>query len=104
MAEGFVTDEVLWRAIAGYDHYVWTKGGRVGFEQAMQASIEAVAPFLYRAGREAGLREAAKMARNACLVLPDGGSPTEEERLVAEAAHDRILALIGPRFTPPGEQ
>ena len=47
--------------------------------------------------REAALREAAYVAINACLVPPDGGSPTEAERLVCEEAHRRILALIGEK-------
>ena len=47
--------------------------------------------------REAALREAADVAINACLVPPDGGSPTEEERLVCEEAYHRILALIGEK-------
>lgn len=42
--------------------------------------------------REA-LTEAAYIARNACLVPPDGGNPTEYERLVCEEASRRILAL-----------
>lgn len=38
-------------------------------------------------------REAcAKVAENACLVDPDGGSPTEEERIVCEEAARRIRA------------
>lgn len=44
--------------------------------------------------REAALREAAGVAFNACLVPPDGGNPTEEERLVCDEAYRRILALI----------
>ena len=47
--------------------------------------------------REAALREAAYVAINACLVPPDGGSPTEAERLVCEEAYRRILALIGEK-------
>lgn len=44
--------------------------------------------------RAAALREAAYVAFNACLVPPDGGNPTEEERLVCDEASRRILALI----------
>lgn len=44
--------------------------------------------------REAALREAAYVAFNACLVPPDGGNPTEEERLVCDEASRRILALL----------
>ena len=44
------------------------------------------------------LREAARVALNACLVPPDGGSPTENEAAVCAAASRYILALI-PRET-----
>lgn len=44
--------------------------------------------------REKALREAAHVAVNACLVPPDGGNPTEDERLVCEEAYRRILAMI----------
>jgi hypothetical protein len=40
------------------------------------------------------LERAASVACNACLVAPDGGNPTEDERLVCEEAYRRILALI----------
>jgi hypothetical protein len=36
-------------------------------------------------------KRCAYIASNACLVLPDGGSPTEEERLVCEEAARRIM-------------
>jgi len=39
------------------------------------------------------MERAAEVALNACLVPPDGGSPTEEERLVCEEAARRIRAL-----------
>ena len=61
--------------------------------EIVRASIEdlpAVQPY----AREAALREAAYVAINACLVPPDGGNPTEAERLVCEEAYRRILALI----------
>ena len=53
--------------------------------------------------REAALREAAYVAINACLVPPDGGSPTEAESLVCEEAYRRILALIGKANSMIGE-
>ena len=34
----------------------------------------------------------AVVARNGCLVPPDGGSPTEDERLLCEEIARRILA------------
>lgn len=47
---------------------------------------------IYRAALEA----AADVAWHACLVQPDGGNPTEDERLVCEEAWRRILALPVP--------
>ena len=44
------------------------------------------------AARVEGMRAAASIAANACLVDPDGGNPTEEERLVCEEAYRRIIA------------
>lgn len=44
--------------------------------------------------RNDALREAARVASNACLVPPDGGIPTEAEANVCDEAHRRILALI----------
>ena len=43
-------------------------------------------------GRAEGLREAARIAAEACLVPPDGGSPTEDEHNVCQEAKRRILA------------
>ena len=85
-----VTEEVLRQALAGYDHRVWASRPLASFEQAMRAALEAVALDLY----ERGLRVAAEIARNACLVPPDGGSPTPEDQAVAQAAHDRILSKL----------
>lgn len=42
----------------------------------------------------AALRNAAYVARNACLVPPDGGNPTAAEAAVCDEACTRILALI----------
>lgn len=39
------------------------------------------------------VEECARVAENACLVPPDGGSPTEGERQVAMAAAEAIRAL-----------
>jgi hypothetical protein len=46
------------------------------------------------AARAHALREAAYVARNACLVPPDGGNPTEAEAAVCDEAYLRILALL----------
>lgn len=79
----------------------WSKATKSGYSQAatdcalnilrIEAAIDPAAI------REAALREAAYVAINACLVPPDGGSPTEQERLVCEEASRRILALIGEK-------
>lgn len=53
-------------------------------------SIPAATPAL----DEAAMRtRAAWVAFNACLVPPDGGSPSEEERLVCDEACRRIEAI-----------
>lgn len=43
----------------------------------------------------------AKIAENGCLVPPDGGSPTEDERLMCEdiARSIRALATRSPQAT-----
>lgn len=73
---------------AGYRANLTEKGKRYA------RAIPAINPA---AIREAALREAAYVAINACLVPPDGGSPTEEERLVCEEAYRRILDMIGEK-------
>jgi ribonucleotide reductase alpha subunit len=40
----------------------------------------------------AALERAVEIARDGCLVPPDGGSPTEEEREMCERIADRIAA------------
>jgi hypothetical protein len=47
----------------------------------------------FREARAEVLEEAAIVAGDACLVPPDGGSPTPEETAVAETAAARIRAL-----------
>ena|SRR6188768_523086 len=42
---------------------------------------------------EAALMEAENIARHGCLVPPDGGSPTENERLMCEDIAHRIRVL-----------
>jgi len=44
----------------------------------------------------AKLEDAASVAANACLVEPDGGNPTEDEKFVCEEAYRRVRALITP--------
>lgn len=43
--------------------------------------------------RDAALEEAATVAENACLVPPDGGSPTDDEREMCEEAARQIRSL-----------
>ena len=47
----------------------------------------------YRAGEERMRERAASVAQNACLVPPDGGSPSDEEIAVANDAAAAIAAL-----------
>jgi hypothetical protein len=49
---------------------------------------------------ERALGEAAKIARNGCLVPPDGGSPTEAERLMCDHIAAAIDALLTPSAAP----
>lgn len=49
---------------------------------------------LERAVRNAALEEAAKVAADAYLVPPDGGSPTNGEYETARRAAERIRSLI----------
>ena len=44
--------------------------------------------------RNDALRQAAYMARHACLVPPDGGSPSEAEAELCDEAERRILTLV----------
>lgn len=46
-----------------------------------------------QAARDEALEDAAYQAQHACLVPPDGGSPTEEEIAVCDEAAKRIRAL-----------
>lgn len=49
---------------------------------------------------ETTVRRCAGIAADACLVEPDGGSPTEEEVAVAATASSRIMAILGPKEHP----
>jgi hypothetical protein len=44
--------------------------------------------------RNAVIRECARIARDGCLVPPDGGSPTEAEAVLCDHISAQILALI----------
>lgn len=54
----------------------------------------------YARGWKAGIEAAAEAASWAHMVPPDGGSPTEGERLVAQAAADAIRSLTPPKDVP----
>lgn len=47
-----------------------------------------------RVDRETAIRCAADIARNGCLVLPDGGSPTQAEADMCDDIATAILRLI----------
>lgn len=55
--------------------------------------IRAVSTLLKTCHGDA-LREAATIARNGCLVPPDGGSPSHEEAEMCDRIADAILRLI----------
>lgn len=44
--------------------------------------------------RKQALRAAAAVARDGCLVPPDGGSPTDDEREMCDHIADAILRLV----------
>jgi Lar family restriction alleviation protein len=70
------------------DTSVWNRR-----DPAVLAELPEVKAMIAAAVRDA-LERAASVACNACLVDPDGGNPTEDERLVCEEAYRRIRALI----------
>ena len=49
----------------------------------------------------AALRDTVHIARNGCLVPPDGGSPTEAEAELCDEIADRIKARIAPLLADP---
>lgn len=69
--------------------------GQQAHIEELEAEITRLRAALETARRDA-LVQAAFVARAACLVDPDGGSPTEEECAVAEEAARRIRALTQP--------
>lgn len=54
------------------------------------APLAAPAQSAWQPIRDAALEEAAKIAENGCLVPPDGGSPTEDEREMCEGIASAI--------------
>lgn len=63
------------------------EGDAAALTLAGQFRIEAEAAL------DIALKAAADVARNACLVPPDGGAPTETESEMCDRAADAILAL-----------
>ena len=65
--------------------------------EAIIPLVNARADMLTRQRAEAALdialKAAAEIARNACLVPPDGGAPTETESEMCDRAAAAILAL-----------
>ena len=103
--EGAEEEAMKWRA----ERHTWEKaeleafisGRKAGKHEAaledkygsFDAKVQAQIADAERRGAEEMRERAAQTARIACLVPPDGGSPTEEERLVCEEAARRIRAL-----------
>ena len=58
---------------------------------AMLEQYQAGQRFSYDSGRNDERSRCAKVARNGCLVPPDGGSPTEDEAAMCEEIARRIL-------------
>ena len=69
----------------------WDAADRIA---ELEAQLAAAAPDPI--GAEWMRQQAASVAANACLVPPDGGNPTEAERIVCDVAHNYILAIPGP--------
>lgn len=86
-------------------------GEAMTWEQRCVALARAIADMgqdAYENGRRSGFAQgmtrAANIAWLAALVPPDGGEPSEEERRVAQAAHDNILAALSAgQIKPEGE-
>ena len=59
-------------------------------EEMIDAANEAEATGIRRA-----TERAARIAREGCLVPPDGGSPSNAEREICDAIAARIMASLG---------
>lgn len=75
--------KLAWRA---YDE------ARRGPVDRIEAVFAAIAPLI--------IEECARIAQDACLVPPDGGSPTEAECAVADEAARRIRSLMESPYDP----
>lgn len=65
---------------------------RAGPFASREVAGEALLEFLRRPAVMVERRACADIARNGCLVPPDGGAPTESERLMCDAIAAAILA------------
>jgi hypothetical protein len=65
---------------------------RIGGAEAITVGIQKIEA----AARAKAIEECARIADCGCLVPPDGGSPTEGERLMCEDITRRIRALAAP--------
>ena len=89
--------EALLRNVVAHATGGKTTGTGLSEEEISDHIIELRIEMFTRGKKEArneALREAASVAANACLVEPDGGSPTKAEADVCEEAYRRIIALI----------
>lgn len=77
----------------------WPYAGNSAHRELLADEIEAA----LTASHARGLEEAAGIARNGCLVPPDGGSPTDDEREMCDRIADAILALTPSVCTGDGE-
>jgi hypothetical protein len=76
------------------DHLLWRLRHNETAKHLCGLAADAITRLRPR-GREA-IEAAAKVAENGCLVPPDGGSPTEGERLMCEDIAKAIRALTPP--------
>lgn len=81
-------------ARAALDKWENTQG--VGLDESMAIGFAKA----LRIERELALRKAARIAREGCLVPPDGGSPTAEETTLCDHIAARIMALLTLSETP----
>lgn len=76
---------------------------QAGYANAMEAERKLHEGRIEAAVKRA-LEGAASVAKNACLVPPDGGAPTENEEAVCRAAAEHIRALDPAQFIEGGKQ
>lgn len=91
-----VGDDIADMAVAGANKAIrdtFGSGEANGRERwLVKSGAAAIAPVMTARGRE----RAAKIARNGCLVPPDGGSPTAAEVDMCDLIAEAILAGAAP--------